>query len=158
VLAKLFHDFERTRSGERPATTGRWRNMPFSVVLDTPYLRLAHLAAEARRKFQPAPSPPIETLNEGGLIVHVGPKDFSSTDSIELVVIKRGDSLIRPLKSELTPEVMQNAMGASRATVRGRFHFPMDAFAPTGPLTLVLVGRSENFEIPLSSTELATLR
>lgn len=134
------------------------KDAPFSVLISTPYSRAGFVAAEARRKFQPPPTIRIDELNAEGLTIEVSPGGFTSADAIENVVLKRGDAIMRPLASNVVPVTIENAMGAKKDVSRGSFRFPINAFAPTSPVTIILVGRSRNFEIPLTVVELSKLR
>lgn len=135
------------------------KDAPFNIQILTPFSRAALAAGEARRKFTSPPALSVDTLNKEGLTVEVSAgNSFVTADAIEGVVIKRGDQIIKPVTSDVKPVTIENRMGAKRESAVGRFRFPIGAFAATGPLTIVLVGKVRNFEIPMSEAELSLLR
>jgi hypothetical protein len=116
-------------------------------------------AAEARRTFATPPKASITALNTEGLVVVVGPgTSFVTADAVKGMVITRGGQVIKPLTSDIAPTMIENRMGAKSRSATGRFRFPLDALAPSGPLTIVIIGQRHNFEIPMSEVELCLLR
>jgi hypothetical protein len=134
-------------------------NIPFSVFIESPFVRAASQVSEARRKYQPQPVLNVGVLNASKVTVVVSPgRDFTKADAIENVVIKRGTDILRPTATTLTPTVISNAMGASRELSQGRFTFDFPAFATDAPITMVLIGRTANTEIPVPVDVLKQLR
>jgi hypothetical protein len=135
------------------------KDAPFDVMLLTPFSRAGFAAAEARRKFATPTRTDLTALNKQGLIVVVSPgTSFVTADAVEGMVIRRGDQVIKPLTSVIKPTMIENRMGAKSASAVGRFTFPMDVFAPKSPLTIVIIGKLRNFEIPMSEVELGLFR
>ncbi len=135
------------------------KDAPFGVELLTPFSRAAMAAAQARRKFATPRSANLAALNSGGVVVNVtAGSSFLTADAVEGMVIRRGDQVIKPLTSRIQPAVIGNRMGAKSPSAVGVFTFPMNAFAPTSPLTIVIVGNLRNFEIPMTTVELGMLR
>ena len=134
-------------------------NIPFTVFMESPFVRAASQVSEARRKYQPQPVLNVGVLNASKVTVVVTPgRDFRNADAIENVVIKRGTDILRPTATTVTPTVVSNAMGASRELTQGRFTFDFATFATDAPITIVLIGRTANTEIPVPVDVLKQLR
>jgi hypothetical protein len=56
------------------------------------------------------------------------------------------------------PTTIQNRLGASRASTEGRFTFPLNVFSPDVPITIILIGKSGNFEWSITRTDLSRLK
>jgi len=141
-------------------TIQRMQRWPFTITIETPYYRANTIAGEARRKFLPAPAISITELNAQQVIVHVtsGP-NFLESDTVEGLVIKRGDTVVRPTRELVRPTTIRNAMGASRASADGFFEFPIEAFSPeAGPYTVVVIGKGGNFEWPVTGDDLYAMK
>lgn len=136
------------------------KDPPFFVTVSTPFTRTAAIALEARRTFQTPAFPTLDALNAERLIVTVSPgSSLITVDAIENVVVKHGDTVTKPLRAEVTPTVVQNAMGAKKESARGAFMFDFYVFDPQyGPLTLVLIGKRGNFEWEMTAQDLAQLK
>lgn len=131
---------------------------PFRLLIQTPYSSVAGLAAEAARRHQDFAAPPLEAVNHGvTLDVAPGPS-ITTADAVENVVLRRDGQIIKPLKSHVEPATVQTAMGARRELSQGQFLFPMDPFAPTAALTIVVIGRTGNWEWTMTPRELAVLK
>ena len=102
----------------------------------------------------------VQELNTDGVIVVVRPgTDFSTVDSIEDLVLKRGDEIMRPVKKSIEPTVVHNSLGAQKSSAIGQFQFSLDAFSILrGPVTIVCIGASANYEWTLTALDLANLR
>jgi hypothetical protein len=79
-------------------------------------------------------------------------------DTIENVVIKRGDAVIRPIKMDVTSTTVQTTSGAKKDTAVGLFTFDYGAFAPDGWITIVMIGKAGNFEWEMTPGELRQLQ
>lgn len=136
-----------------------WTSMPYRVSFHSPFVVAAVSAAEAKRKYEPAPSLSVDELNKAKVVVAVSPSsDFTKADAIENVIIKRGATVVRALASRITPLTVQNQLGASRAVSSGEFTFDFSVFEPSAPITLVLVGPSHNVEVGIYEDVLRKLR
>jgi len=159
-------DYERARQDSRlltPELAARLATLMapqrFTFFIETPYSVAAALAATAKRKFEPRPALSFATLNEAqvSIVVGHGPK-ATETDIIEKVVIKRGSAVIQPLRSNLLPIQIQNGFGAVQINAQGTFMFPFAVFEPSAPVTIVMIGRAQNFEWTLVPSELAQMK
>jgi hypothetical protein len=98
--------------------------------------------------------------NRLGTGIYVSPPgaSFEQADSIQRVVIRRGDQIIQPTTTTLAPITIQDAAGDKKQLSRGFFAFLLDAFSPTSDITIVLIGRSGESSCTLPRLKLATLR
>lgn len=132
---------------------------PFALQILTPFARVAWSIQEAKRKYAEPALPSLDDLNRELVIVHVSEGvSFATIDTVENVVLKRDGAIQRPLKSTITPTVVQNGAGATKATATGDFVFDFSSFEPNADLTIVVIGASSNFEWTMSPWELAALR
>lgn len=105
------------------------------------------------------PALSVDTLNRAGVSIEVSPgSSLATADAIEDVVLKRGDTIIRAIASNVEPRTIENAMGFKRELSVGSFTFDMAALQPTGSVTIVCIGRRDNYEVTLTATELSYLR
>jgi hypothetical protein len=149
------------RLEERSALLTKIQTMPFTVQLLSPFYRVATAVSEAKRKFQESPAFSLDEVNAGLVVVRVGPGvNFGTAGTVENVIIKRGVTAHRPVKQSVRPTTLTNRMGASKPSSEGEFVFPFDTFSPTAPgeFVIVVIGADANFEIPMTSSELARLR
>lgn len=150
-------DIERLLAGQEFIKSGA--RVPFSVLLDTPFIRAATKVAEAKRKYESLPDLRADDLNLGKITIQVFPSaSLNAGDTIENAVIRRGLVILRPEKTTVAPVSISNLMGAKRDTALGAFVFEFSALAPDGPVTLVLIGKSQNVELELSPEILKQLR
>jgi hypothetical protein len=136
------------------------KSAPFTFFIETPYSRVTEIAAEARRKFVDPKYPSIEALNAIRVTLVVLPgSNMSTVGTIENAVVKRGDQITRPLAAEVTPTAVQNGFGMTKETARGRFTFDYPAFDDrNGPVTLVLVGSTDNYEWTMTPDDLLSMK
>ena len=112
------------------------KNAPFRITVLTPFGRAVVAVSEAKRKFLEAPTLSVAELNAEGLVISVADgQDFRSSNIIEDLVIKKGEVVIRPVKKEVIAAVVQNLLGASRASAEGKFYFRLDSI-PVSPFRL----------------------
>jgi hypothetical protein len=143
-----------------PKVTEKVKDAPFFVNISTPFTRAAWIALEARRTFQNPVFPSLDALNANRLVVSVSPgSSLLTVDTIENVVVKHGDTLTKPLRAEVHPTVVQNAVGVKKESAEGEFVFDFSVFDPQyGPLTLVLIGKHGNFEWEMTADDLSKLK
>lgn len=160
VRALRLNDPDRmVRDGERQALTNTLSRGPFTLELVTPFIAVHNAAAEAERRFQTFAAPTVEAANAEKVWVVVAPGPEPRTAaSVDNVVLRRGDAIIRPLQSKVEPQAPVGAATASKPLNAGRFQFPIEAFAPDKPVTIVIVGATENFEWTIETAELKKLR
>jgi len=98
-------------------------------------------------------------LNSQQIVLHIGPSaSFADADAIENVVLKRGADIVRPINRQVTPVDIRNAFSATRTVSEGDFTFPFSAFDPPTGVTIVMIGRTGNFEWALATAELARMK
>lgn len=132
---------------------------PFSFHVESPYTRVHNVVNFAVSKYREPKPPSMAEANARGVVVFVTPgQNFLRSDAIERVVIERGDRRILPSAEKVAPSLVRNGFGAVKELSEGEFTFPIEAFAPAGGLTFVLVGRSGNIRIPMTESELAMFR
>ena len=132
---------------------------PYALAITTPFSRGVALLREAKRKYLPIPNLSSDTLNAEGVVIVVSPSaNFLKAESIERVVLKRGADIVMPSSAAIVPATISNAAGASRTVNGGAFSFPIDAFAPTEHVSVVLIGPARNQEWTLNRRELEALR
>src|SRR5262245_53640958 len=135
-----------------PSPTSR-----FSSYIATPFSRVASAVLEATKAGLPIrPMSPGEA-NGWGVGIYVFPGNNQRlADSIQKVTIKRGDTVIEPSTATIAPAVYRGK-GAPPLS-KGFFSFPMDTFAPTSSITVVLTGTFETMYCSLDRAQLETLR
>jgi hypothetical protein len=133
--------------------------MPFGFWIVTPYSSATILSETAKRSFQPRPVLSLVELNSRQVVVHVGAAGrFADALSIQHVVLKRGSQVVRPINEDIKPVQIQNGLGAARTVSEGDFTFPFPAFDPSMPVTIVMVGPTQNFEWTITIEELARMK
>lgn len=132
---------------------------PFTIQIVTPFARVCSAVGEAERKFEAFTPPTIDVANAEKVWVVVGPGPMITTaDAVENLIVRRDGETIRPLQRLVEPRPMTTAMNVTRTFTEGRFQFDFKAFAPTAPITLVIVGSQNNLEWTLEVEELKRLR
>ena len=153
----------KVRPGPQRADYGelidRGSKAPFFFSVISPFTTVMIMVEESKRKFIEPMFPTLEELNAAKVQVSVSPgSSMLTVDTIENVVIKRGDLVIRPLKAEVTPMVVQNNAGAKKDSAHGLFTFDYSAFEPGASITFVLIGKQGNFEWTLEPNEVTELK
>jgi hypothetical protein len=119
------------QGGERPACVfydaDLCKNDDFTLALFTPYKMVAYEVWQAVRQHRDAPTPSYAEAQRTRITLGVTPVK-GSKNAITAVSIKRGGRVVQPATQSL------DANG-------GRFIFDASAFAPTGNVTIELVGR-----------------
>jgi len=123
--------------------------MPYDVYLLTPFVRAASTAADAKRRSIPAPAMTPDGVNADGVVVSVVPGPGVGARSIAGVVLKRGETVIRPVKSAVQP-------APADGHASGAFYFRLEDFS-TLPLTLVCEG-GPPFSLVLDADDFAAAR
>jgi hypothetical protein len=135
------------------------RRPPFYFSIRSPYSTAAALAKEAMENYDPRPEVTADELNSMEVVVFVGPADdFTKTDSIASVTIKRGDEVIQPLYTELVTVHVPISPEQTRPVEQGDFAFPFSVFEPTSDITLVMVGKTGTFEWTITREELSRMK
>jgi hypothetical protein len=105
------------------------KSADFTLALFTPYKAVAYEVWQAVSRKQPVPTPSYGDAQRLRITVGVT-RAKTSTNAITAIAIKRGGKVVQPATSSL-----DDAGG-------GRFIFDFAAFAPTGDITIELVGRA----------------
>jgi hypothetical protein len=146
---------ERWLSGTvAPQTLGKmtaeYALMPYDVYLLTPFVRAASTAADAKRRSIAMPAMTPDGVNADGVVVSIVPGPGANARSIASVTLKRGEQVIRPVKSDVQP-------AAADGRASGAFYFHIEDFL-TLPVTLDCVGGAAPFSITLDANDLAAAR
>jgi len=128
---------ERWLSGTvAPQTLGKmtaeYALMPYDVYLLTPFVRAASTAADAKRRAIAMPAMTPDGVNADGVVVSIVPGPGANARSIASVTLKRGEEVIRPIKSAVQPP-------AADGRVSGAFYFRLEDFSAL-PVTLECAG------------------
>lgn len=144
---------------ERARVQAQIEKGPFKIEIITPYIKVFNAAAEAARRFETFVGPTADVANAEGVWIAVAPgPQLLSGDAVDNVVLKRGDAVIRPAQRVVEPYEAKTAMNATRQLTTGRFQFNFEAFNPSEPVTIVVVGATQNLEWILEVAELKKLR
>jgi hypothetical protein len=131
----------------------------YSAWIASPFSRVARSVAEFRiRKVRPQLMTP-GVANGWGVGVYVAPgSDYDRADSIKRVIIKRGATTLEPVTTTIAPVTLTNAAGEKKQVSKGFFSFPLEAFAPTADITVVLIGSTGEVRCNFDQQRLAALR
>jgi hypothetical protein len=121
------------------------KNDDFTLAFFTPYKAVAYEVWRAVSQHQPAPTPDYGNAQRTRVTVGVTLAK-GSKNAITAVAIKRGDRVVKPATQSL------DESGG------GRFIFDFAAFAPTGDITIDLVGRGRTRTCAVDQAVLMTLR
>jgi hypothetical protein len=159
ALAFASRSKENRSVSELSALVSRTKDAPFSFTVMSPFMSVIAIVENAKRKYTDPQFPSLDRLNADKVQIMVFPGgSILTVDTIENVIIKRGDQIIRPLKAAVTPTVVQNNAGAQKDSANGVFTFDYATFEPDSAITFVLIGKSRNFEWTLEPNEVAQLR
>ena len=120
------------------------KNDDFALTFFTPYKFVAYNVWDAVRRKQPPPTPDYGEAQRTRITLGVTPAK-GSKNPITGVSIKRGARVIKPATQSVD-------------TSGGQFIFDLAAFAPTGAITIELVGRSATRTCTVEQAVLKTLR
>lgn len=126
---------------------------PWTVHLQTPYLRVALPVAESKRKYLPVPPMQLSEIDNTHVTVSVqAVDDWRLATDVENAVLIRGvgTNPIQATSKRLQAHEYRNAMGAVRTIMDGEFDFSIEAFAPTSAVTIVIVGGAHRIAITLT--------
>lgn len=112
----------------------------FSVSIITPYCGIAVRAFDAKRKYEEFATDEVEVppAEQQFIVVHATPsttvkgplgesRRALSMASVSKVVLKRGNEVIQPQKSEFEDVTFSNAYGKTEVYKGGSFSFPLSA-------------------------------
>lgn len=131
----------------------------YSAWIASPFSRVASSIFEALAKHaKPDPMTPGEA-NGWGVGIYVSPsEDFGTAAAIERIVIRRAGATIEPITTTIAPVAVTNPQGRKKQLSKGFFAFPMEAFAPTSDITIVLIGSAGEATCSLDRRRLSILR
>jgi hypothetical protein len=124
--------------------TGLCRNSDFAIAMYTPYKAVAYEVWAAVSQKKAAPTPSYPAAQQTRVTVGVTPVR-GSTNTFSDLVVKRGTRTIAPV-----------ARSVNAADSRFTFDFP--AFAPTGSVTLDLVGKTRTVSCVIDAAVLTQFR
>jgi hypothetical protein len=131
----------------------------FSIVLVTPFSRGALAAVEAASSGRPLGRMGPAAVNRWGISVHISPPSTTvNPEPIERMELRREGRVIQPMKATVGPVTLSAGSGPAQVSMRGAFDFPPEAFEPSAPVQLILVGPSGEFHCTLERARLQTLR
>lgn len=122
--------------------TGLCKNPDFEIAMYSPYKAVAYEVWRVVSQKKPAPQPNYQEAQRTRITVGVTPVRGSKA-SLEDLVLKRGGKVVEPT-------------ARSRATGRYTFDFP--AFAPTGAVTLEMVGKARTVSCTIAAEHLRRMR
>jgi hypothetical protein len=136
------------QGGERPLCVfydaGLCKNDDFTLALFTPYKMVAYEVWQAVRQHRDPPTPSYVEAQRTRITLGVTPVK-GSKNAITAVNIRRGGRVVQPATQSL------DANG-------GRFIFDASAFAPTGNVTIELVGRIKTLTCVIEKPVLTLFR
>ena len=120
------------------------KNDDFALTFFTPYKYVAYNVWQAVSQKQPPPTPDYGAAQRTRITLGITPVK-GSTNPITALTIKRGGGIVEPATQSV------DAAG-------GRFIFDFAAFAPTGDVTIELVGQKATRTCLVNQAVLKTLR
>ena len=134
-------------------------NRRYSVWIATPFSRIASTIFDALEKHERPKPMDAGEANAWGVGIYVYPsQDYDSADAIQRVRIRRAGETIAPTTTTIAPVTLTNPAGAKKELSKGFFAFPMEVFAPTSEITIVLSGLAEEVTCTFDRRKLSTLR
>jgi hypothetical protein len=131
----------------------------YSIVLVTPYSRVALASVEAASSGRPLGRMGPAAVNRWGISVHVSPASRpGKPEPIERIELRREGRVIQPVKATIGPVTVSSGSGPGQVSQRGVFDFPAEAFEPSAPVQLILAGPSGKSLCTLERARLQTLR
>lgn len=136
------------QGGDDPACvfwdTGLCKNDDFTLAMYSGYKQVAYEVWMAVRKKQPAPQPNYQAAQRTRVTVGITPVK-GATNALTEVVLKRGGKPVAPVERSVS--------GGG-----GRFTFDYAAWAPTGTVTLDLVGKARTVSCVIEPAVLQQFR
>jgi len=120
------------------------KNDEFALTFFTPYKQVAYEVWQTVKRGAPAPTPDYGAAQRTRITLGITPVK-GSKNPITALTLKRDGKVIKPATQSVDE-------------AGGRFIFDFTAFAPTGDLTIELVGRNATRTCDVSTDVLKTLR
>ncbi len=122
--------------------SGLCKNDDFAIAIYTPYKQVAYEVWQAVRKKQPAPQPNYQAAQRQRVTIGITPVK-GSTNALTNLILRRGGKPIAPVDGSV-------------ASARWTFDYP--ALAPTGAVTLEMVGKARTISCAIDEKTLSTFR
>jgi hypothetical protein len=122
--------------------SGLCRNDDFAIAMYTPYKQVAYEVWQAVRKKQPAPQPNYQAAQRQRVTIGITPVK-GSTNVLTNLILRRGGKPVAPVDGSV-------------ASARWTFDYP--ALAPTGGVTLEMVGKAKTISCVIDEKTLASFR
>lgn len=136
------------RGGNDPACvfwdTDMCKNDDFTLAWYTPYKQVAYEVWTAVRQKKPAPQPSYGAAQRTRVTIGITPAK-GGKNALTDFVVKRGGKPVSPVERSIS--------GGG-----GRFTFDYPAFAPTGTVTLELVGKARTLSCTIPASVLRQMR
>ena len=122
--------------------TGLCRNDDFAIAMYTPYKQVAYEVWLAVRKKQPPPQPNYQAAQRQRVTLGITPVK-GSTNVLTNLILRRAGKPVPPVDGSV-------------ASARWTFDYP--AFAPSGSVTLEMVGKTRTVSCAIDQQALAAFR
>jgi hypothetical protein len=122
--------------------TGLCKNPDFELAMYTPYKMVAYEVWRVVSQKKEAPQPNYQEAQRTRITIGVTPVRGTKNALTDLV-LKRGGKPVTP---------------TARSMATGRFTFDFPAFAPTGAVTLDLVGKTQTISCTIDAASLRRMR
>lgn len=134
-------------------------NRRYSAWIATPFSRITFSVFEALQKHERPKPWDAGEVNAWGTGIYVSPsEDYDHADAIRRVLIRRAGDTIEATTTTIAPVTLTSPAGVQKLVSKGFFAFPMDAFAATSDITIVLIGSAGEMPCTLDRRQLSTLR
>ena len=128
---------------------------PFSIVIETPFGRVATAVADSKRLTGDGPPPSLDLANASRIVVKITHGySFAMARNVKSVSIRRSDAVSGPSRSTILPTAIESSTGVRRTITEGEFTFEFAAFQGTGPITIVVFTDGPSFEWTMTRAEL----
>jgi len=121
---------------------GLCRNDDFAIAMYTPYKQVAYEVWQAVRKKQAAPQPNYQAAQRQRITIGITPVK-GSTNALTNLILRRGGKPVAPVDGSVAS---------------ARWTFDYGALAPSGAVTLEMVGKTRSVSCEIDQKTLASLR
>lgn len=132
---------------------------PFAATIATPFSRVASAIVDANRERRRPRVMERGAATAWGVGIYVYPAERAGvTATIQRVYLRRGANRIDPLTTTVAPVSVTHPDGSLHELARGFFTFPVAAFKPDEPVTVVFVHSDGESRCTLDTSRLGILR
>lgn len=124
--------------------TGLCKNEDFVITMYTPYKMVAYTVWQAVSQKKAPPTPSYAEAQRTRVILGITPA-AGTKNTIAAVTVKRGGKVVEPATKSVDGS-------------RGSFFFDFAAFAPTGPISIVMAGKTRTITCAVDAANLARFR